>query len=130
VLGNLLDDAVAKGGERLHLLDGDLSDMDSLLSCVTVSRPDEVYNLAAMSFVGESWEHALQTTEINAVGALRLLEAETLDEADAYAAACRYAVKDSFPGQDRISHAGGLAAAALGYQLFSYGGDARLAGRQ
>lgn len=75
VLGDLLDDAVAKGGDRLHLLDGDLTDMDSLLACVSSSRPDEVYNLAAMSFVGESWEQALKTTDINAVGVLRLLEA-------------------------------------------------------
>lgn len=75
VLGELLSDAVAKGGDRLHLLDGDLSDIHSLMSCVATARPDEVYNLAAMSFVGESWKHALQTTDINAVGVLRLLEA-------------------------------------------------------
>jgi len=75
VLGDLLDTAIAKGGKRLHLLDGDLTDMDSLLACVETARPDEVYNLAAMSFVGESWEQALKTTDINAVGVLRLLEA-------------------------------------------------------
>ena len=75
VLGDLLDEAIAKGGDRLHLLDGDLTDMDSLLACVATARPDEVYNLAAMSFVGESWEQALTTTDINAVGVLRLLEA-------------------------------------------------------
>ncbi|MRS12107.1 MAG: GDP-mannose 4,6-dehydratase [Actinobacteria bacterium] len=75
VLGELLDTAIEKGGDRLHLLDGDLSDMDSLLACVNMARPDEVYNLAAMSFVGDSWEQALRTTDINAVGVLRLLEA-------------------------------------------------------
>lgn len=75
VLGDLLDDAIAMGGDRLHLIDGDLTDMDSLLSAVALAQPDEVYNLAAMSFVGESWEHALVTTDINAVGVLRLLEA-------------------------------------------------------
>lgn len=75
VLGDLLDTAIAKGGSRLHLLDGDLSDMESLLACVEDARPDEVYNLAAMSFVGESWAQALKTTDINAVGVLRLLEA-------------------------------------------------------
>ncbi len=75
VRGDLLDVAIAEGGERLHLLEGDLSDMGSLLECVTTSRPDEVYNLAAMSFVGESWEQAIKTTDINAVGVLRLLEA-------------------------------------------------------
>ncbi len=75
VLGDLLADAMVLGGDRLHLLDGDLTDMDSLLHAVVTARPDEVYNLAAMSFVGESWEQALKTTDINAVGVLRLLEA-------------------------------------------------------
>lgn len=72
---DLLGPAIERGGDRLHLLDGDLTDMDSLLQAVTAARPDEVYNLAAMSFVGDSWEHALTTTDINAVGVLRLLEA-------------------------------------------------------
>lgn len=75
VLGELLDDAIAMGGDRLHLIDGDLTDMDSLLHAAVTAKPDEVYNLAAMSFVGDSWEQALKTTDINAVGVLRLLEA-------------------------------------------------------
>jgi GDPmannose 4,6-dehydratase len=75
VPGDLLGPAIEKGVDRLHLLDGDLTDMESLLRCVSSARPDEVYNLAAMSFVGESWEQALKTTDINAVGVLRLLEA-------------------------------------------------------
>lgn len=83
VLGDLLGPAIEKGGERLHLLDGDLGDMESLLTCVRTSRPDEVYNLAAMSFVGESWEQALKTTDINAVGVLRLLEALRHEAPDA-----------------------------------------------
>jgi GDPmannose 4,6-dehydratase len=49
--------------------------MDSLLAAIAAAKPDEVYNLAAMSFVGSSWEQALTTTDINAVGVLRLLEA-------------------------------------------------------
>ncbi|MGB4441064.1 MAG: GDP-mannose 4,6-dehydratase [Coriobacteriia bacterium] len=75
VTGDLLGPAIEKGGERLHLLEGDLSDMGSLLACVTESKPDEVYNLAAMSFVGDSWERAITTTDVNAMGVLRLLEA-------------------------------------------------------
>jgi GDPmannose 4,6-dehydratase len=75
VVGELLPPIVERAGERLHLLQGDLTDMDSLLAAVTEARPDEVYNLAAMSFVGESWEQALITTDVNAVGVLRLLEA-------------------------------------------------------
>lgn len=75
VPSELLGDAIARGGERLHLIGGDLTEMDSLLEAVAVSQPDEVYNLAAMSFVGDSWKQALLTTDINAVGVLRLLEA-------------------------------------------------------
>lgn len=60
---------------RLHLVDADLTDMDSLLAAVDVSRPDEVYNFAAQSSVGNSFEQAVATTEVNAVGVLRLLEA-------------------------------------------------------
>lgn len=72
---DLLTDAIAQGGDRLHLLDGDLTDMDSILEAVRIAQPDEVYNLAAISFVGDSWEQALLTTDINAVGVLRILEA-------------------------------------------------------
>jgi len=75
VVGELLPPIAERAGERLHLLQGDLTDMDSLLEAVTAARPDEVYNLAAMSFVGDSWKQALTTTDINAVGVLRLLEA-------------------------------------------------------
>ena len=75
VTGELLPPIAERAGERLHLLQGDLTDMDSLLEAVTAAQPDEVYNLAAMSFVGDSWKQALTTTDINAVGVLRLLEA-------------------------------------------------------
>ncbi|NTW28730.1 MAG: GDP-mannose 4,6-dehydratase [Coriobacteriia bacterium] len=74
VRGGLLDGVIQKGGTRLHLLEGDLTDMDSLLDVASASRPDEIYNLAAMSFVGDSWEQALTTTDVNALGALRMLE--------------------------------------------------------
>jgi GDPmannose 4,6-dehydratase len=60
---------------RLHPIDADLADMDSLLAAVEVSRPDEVYNFAAQSSVGESFDAAIMTTEVNAVGVLRMLEA-------------------------------------------------------
>jgi GDPmannose 4,6-dehydratase len=75
VMGDLLPPIAERAGQRLHLLDGDLTDMDSLLAAIAAAKPDEVYNLAAMSFVGSSWEQALTTTDINAVGVLRLLEA-------------------------------------------------------
>jgi GDPmannose 4,6-dehydratase len=60
---------------RLFPIDADLADMDSLLAAIEMSRPDEVYNFAAQSSVGSSWTEAISTTEVNAVGVLRLLEA-------------------------------------------------------
>ncbi len=66
---------VAANPGRVHSIDADLADMESLLAAVEASRPDEVYNFAAQSSVGDSWAGALATTEINAVGVLRLLEA-------------------------------------------------------
>jgi len=66
--------ADASGGQ-LRSLAADLTDMDSLLAAVETARPDEVYNFAAQSSVGDSWNEAIATTEVNAVGVLRLLEA-------------------------------------------------------
>ena len=60
---------------RLHPVSANLIDMDSLLAAVEVSAPDEVYNFAAQSSVGSSFEQAIATTEVNAVGVLRMLEA-------------------------------------------------------
>jgi len=61
--------------DRLALHIGDLLEEGSLLSVVEESRPDEVYNLAAMSSVAESWQMAVATAEYTAVGVTRLLEA-------------------------------------------------------
>jgi len=60
---------------RVFPVDADLTDMESLLAAVELSRPDEVYNFAAQSSVGSSWTQAVATTEVNAVGVLRILEA-------------------------------------------------------
>jgi GDPmannose 4,6-dehydratase len=54
---------------------GDLSDQNSLLRCLKTANPDEVYNFAAQSFVGESWNTPEQTSDITGLGALRMLEA-------------------------------------------------------
>jgi GDPmannose 4,6-dehydratase len=72
--GTLLQRGESAGGQ-LHAIEADLTDMGSLLAAVEVSAPDEVYNFAAQSSVGESFESAVATTEVNAVGVLRLLEA-------------------------------------------------------
>ncbi len=54
---------------------GDLSDQNSLLRCLKQTEPDEVYNLAAQSFVGESWNTPEHTSDITGLGVLRMLEA-------------------------------------------------------
>ena len=59
-------------GSRLY--PGDLLDEHSLVSVLRKSEPDEVYNLAAMSSVAESWRLAVATAEYTAVGVTRLLE--------------------------------------------------------
>jgi GDPmannose 4,6-dehydratase len=61
--------------ERIELVPGDLVDAVSLARAVEEIQPDEVYNLAAMSYVAASWGQPALTTEINAQGVLRLLEA-------------------------------------------------------
>jgi GDPmannose 4,6-dehydratase len=72
--GTFLDWAKQHEG-RLFPIDADLADMDSLMRAIDRARPDEVYNFAAQSSVGDSFESAIATTEVNAVGVLRLLEA-------------------------------------------------------
>lgn len=59
----------------VRLVYGDLGDVSSLLRALEVSAPTEVYNLAATSFVGLSWQLAELNAETTALGALRLLEA-------------------------------------------------------
>jgi GDPmannose 4,6-dehydratase len=61
--------------DRLHLHAADLLDAGSLVDVVRASMPDEVYNLAGMSSVSQSWGLAVATAEYTAVGVARLLEA-------------------------------------------------------
>ena len=63
---------------ELRLVEGDLTDFDSLASALATTQPDEIYNLGAMSFVAQSWEQANLTTQVTAVGVLNLLEATRL----------------------------------------------------
>jgi GDPmannose 4,6-dehydratase len=60
---------------NFHFIDGDLTDQNSLLRALQKSDPDEVYNLAAQSFVGVSWDIPESTGDVNALGCLRMLEA-------------------------------------------------------
>lgn len=60
---------------RIELVQGDLHDQPSLVSALDRVRPQEVYNLAAQSFVPTSWNQPVLTAEVTALGATRLLEA-------------------------------------------------------
>jgi GDPmannose 4,6-dehydratase len=66
-IGHLLD--------RLHVVPADLLDQHSLTTVIRDARPDEVYNLAAQSFVPTSWSQPVLTGEFTALGVTRLLEA-------------------------------------------------------
>ena len=61
--------------DKVKLLDGDVSDLSSLIRILKEHKPDEVYNLAAQSFVGTSWQQPILTSNVTAIGALNLLEA-------------------------------------------------------
>ena len=60
---------------KVTFVNGDLTDQNSLVRCLRESDPDEVYNLGAQSFVGESWNTPEQTSDVTGMGALRMLEA-------------------------------------------------------
>ncbi|MEV0378390.1 GDP-mannose 4,6-dehydratase [Nonomuraea sp. NPDC050643] len=60
---------------EVQVVRGDLLDQGSLISAVERVRPDEVYNLGAISFVPMSWEQAELTAEVTGMGVLRMLEA-------------------------------------------------------
>jgi GDPmannose 4,6-dehydratase len=74
--------------DRITLHQGDLLDHRSLVDALRASRPDEIYNLAAMSFVAVSWIQPTLTAEFTGVGVTRLLEAvrEVCPEARFYQA--------------------------------------------
>jgi GDPmannose 4,6-dehydratase len=73
---------------RLQLHQGDLFDQRSLVDTLRASRPDEIYNLAAMSYVAASWVQPTLTAEFSGIGVTRLLEAmrEVCPEARFYQA--------------------------------------------
>ncbi len=61
--------------DRLELVSADLLDQTSLVDAIAESKPDEIYNLAAQSFVATSWTQPVLTGEFTALGVTRLLEA-------------------------------------------------------
>ncbi|MBV9879395.1 MAG: GDP-mannose 4,6-dehydratase, partial [Gemmatirosa sp.] len=66
-IGHLLD--------RIELVSADLLDQHSLVDAVAACKPDEIYNLAAQSFVQTSWTQPVLTGEFTALGVTRMLEA-------------------------------------------------------
>ncbi|MGA2505575.1 MAG: GDP-mannose 4,6-dehydratase [Anaerolineales bacterium] len=61
--------------DDINIIQGDLHDQSSLIAVLEQYRPDEVYNLAAQSFVATSWSQAVLTGEVTALGVTRMLEA-------------------------------------------------------
>lgn len=61
--------------DKIHFIYADMTDVVSLINAMKISQADEVYNLAAQSFVATSWEQPLATAQIDAVGVTNMLEA-------------------------------------------------------
>lgn len=70
-----LDELGVTNHPNLHLVEYDLTDLGTSLAMVQKIQPDEIYNLAAQSFVGVSFDQPTTTAQITGVGALNLLEA-------------------------------------------------------
>jgi len=61
--------------DKIHFVSADLTDLTSLLNALRESTPDEVYNLAAQSFVPASWQQPVLTGDVTALGVTRMLDA-------------------------------------------------------
>ncbi|MBR1592242.1 MAG: GDP-mannose 4,6-dehydratase [Ruminococcus sp.] len=69
--------------DRVNLIYADMTDPVSLISAMKISQADEVYNLAAQSFVATSWDTPLGTADIDALGVTNMLEAIRIVKPDA-----------------------------------------------
>lgn len=70
-----IDELGISDNSNLHLVEYDLTDLGNTISMVERVRPDEIYNLAAQSFVGVSFDQPIATSNITGLGVLNLLEA-------------------------------------------------------
>ena len=61
--------------DKIHFIYADMTDVISLINAMQISQADEVYNLAAQSFVATSWEQPIATADIDAIGVTNMLEA-------------------------------------------------------
>jgi GDPmannose 4,6-dehydratase len=68
-------DRIEQIAHRIQVVEGDLADQSSLDHVVETLQPDEVYNLAAQSFVPVSWNQPVLTADVTGLGVLRILEA-------------------------------------------------------
>lgn len=80
-LGNL--NRISHILDNVEIVYGDLLDLSSLISAIDKSQPDEIYNLAAQSFVGSSFTMPILTSQITGLGALNVFEAARLTKKDA-----------------------------------------------
>jgi GDPmannose 4,6-dehydratase len=69
--------------KEIEFVDGNLTDPSSLLRIVREQKPDEIYNLAAQSFVASSWSQPILTTNATATGVVNILEAMRMEAPDA-----------------------------------------------
>ena len=72
---NRINTSTFENNEKFDFINADLSDQNSLLRIIRETQPDEIYNLGAQSFVGESWHTPEQTGNVTGLGVLRMLEA-------------------------------------------------------
>lgn len=66
--------------EDIEWVEGDITDASSLIRALKYAKPDEIYNLAAQSFVGTSWEQPITTAHVTGLGVLHMLEAIRLTD--------------------------------------------------
>ena len=70
--------------DKIHFIYADMQDIVSLITAMKISQADEVYNLAAQSFVATSWEQPLATANIDALGVTNMLEAIRIVKPEAH----------------------------------------------
>lgn len=80
--------------QEVELLDGDITDLPSLLHLIKTIRPEEVYNLAAQSSVGTSWKQPVKTAEVTGMGVLNI--AEAIRQADPAIKLCQASSSEMF----------------------------------
>jgi GDPmannose 4,6-dehydratase len=86
--------------DKTKLISMDLHDMSSMMEAISISNPDEIYHLAAQSFVGASFDQPLATADMSGIGTARMLEAIRISKKDAkfYQASTSELYGNSSPG--------------------------------